>query len=319
MIPKFSPRRVFLMRGIVFILAIFLFDQIAGRVLFFCFQMEKTGEYAVANHLVYRANEDVLVLGSSRASHHYNPKIVSNSLAMSCYNGGRDGQGIEYYAAIFNLTLERYTPRVVILDINNRDLDADSEKRDNLSCLLPYLATSHVVDSFLLQKSPFELLKASLLTYRFNGQLFSIVQHTLFSRFSSPNTFGFKPLQERMSEGSLPKKTSVLKPENIDQDNVKTLENIISLCRRKGIKLFVFISPRYSEDPTTQSVEKVKSVCSLMNVDFKDFTHSTEFSSPAYFADASHLNAAGADLYTTAVVDFIKNSSAQNSLKKIER
>ena len=37
---------------------------------------------------------DVLIMGSSRAHHHYVPEIISDSLGLSCYNTGKDGNGI---------------------------------------------------------------------------------------------------------------------------------------------------------------------------------------------------------------------------------
>lgn len=316
---RLNPTQYFFLKFGIFIAVILLIDQLGGRLLHACFMREVTGEYAIANHIVYQAKEDLLILGSSRAAHHYNPEILGQSLTMKCYNGGRDGQGMIYYEAMLDLALERHTPRLLILDVNNRDLDNDPEKKDNLSCLLPYLSTSNSVDRFLLQKSSFELLKASMQTYRYNGQLFSIVQHTLFSKFSTPDIAGYRPLTGSMKEGSLPKKARAVQKEEMDAENIRSLENIIVNCRKNNIRLFVFISPRYSLDPTTTTVKKVREICKLRDIDFSDYTSNREFAHWQYFADASHLNDKGADLYSKTAASHILKSDVKDFFKSAKR
>lgn len=298
--------QMFFLRGIVFLFILIIIDLILGNVLYKLFLKEKTGEYAIANYVVYKAQENILILGSSRASHHYNSKIISDSLGMSCYNGGRDGQGIGYYAAILTLSLEKHIPKVLILDINNRDLDADSEKKDNLACLLPYLKTSSAVKPFIVQKSPFELTKASIQTYRYNGQIFSMIQHTLFSKFSSQDFAGYKPLSQKMDSSQKPKIARLVQVESIDKDNLQSLDTIISLCKKNNISLFVFVSPRYSLDPTTQSVKMIKQICNSRQIQFGDYSKNDTLFNARYFSDASHLNQQGADLYSSKVAAIIK-------------
>ena len=46
------------------------------------------------NHICNESAEDILVFGSSRAIHHYNAKMLEDSLHMTCYNCGNDGSGI---------------------------------------------------------------------------------------------------------------------------------------------------------------------------------------------------------------------------------
>ncbi|WP_199117976.1 hypothetical protein [Pedobacter sp. ASV28] len=299
--------KIFFIKGICLLLIVITLDQLVGKLLHTFFKRETTGEYSIANHLVYQLKEDVLILGSSRASHHYNPALIAQSLGLSCYNGGRDGQGILYYAAMFKLSLAQHRPKVLILDMNNRDLNFDARKRDNLSCLLPYLSDSRLIDSFLLKKSPFELLKGQLQTYRYNGQVFSIIQHNLLPGISSGDIAGFKPIIQKMDVSKLNNKVKNAEVEKLDDDYINAFKMIISTCRKNGIKLYVFVSPRYlSAAPMTMSVKKIKAICKDYQVEFNDFTNNVEFTKAAYFADVSHLNVDGANLYTHAVADLIK-------------
>lgn len=312
---KSNRIQAFFLKGIVFFICLVLIDQVLGNILYRLLLKEKTGEYAVANHVIYKTQEKILVLGSSRASHHYNPKILSDSLGMSCYNGGRNGQGLPYYAAIFKLSLEKHIPKILILDINNRDLDADPEKKDNLACLLPYLKTSSGINSYILQKGPFELTKASIQAYRFNGQIFSMIQHNLFSNFSSHDIAGYKALKPKMDTAQHPKQARLIQVEHIDNDNINSLKNIISMCKQNSIKLFVFVSPRYSLDPITNSVKIVEKICASRQVEFQDYTQNNALFQAKYFSDASHLNEYGADIYSSKIAAMIKREITNATLK----
>lgn len=57
-------------------------------------------------------------MGSSRASHHYVPEIISEKLGMSCFNAGQDGNGIILQYGRWKMLSERYTPKLIIYDIN---------------------------------------------------------------------------------------------------------------------------------------------------------------------------------------------------------
>ena len=50
--------------------------------------------------LFYRKS-DILILGPSTANHHYNTKILEDSLRLSAYNSGYDGKNILYSAMVF--------------------------------------------------------------------------------------------------------------------------------------------------------------------------------------------------------------------------
>ena len=46
------------------------------------------------NYICDKSVDDILIFGSSRAVHHYNSSMIEDSLGMSCYNCGDDGNGI---------------------------------------------------------------------------------------------------------------------------------------------------------------------------------------------------------------------------------
>lgn len=286
-------------------LAFVAVDQIAGAALYYFFTHQVSGEYAVANHVVYNLNEDVLVLGSSRASHHYNSALIKDSLKLSCFNGGRDGEGLLYSTAIFELALQRHIPKVVILDVTSDVLSEKEDEKNRLSILLPYLKQSGIIENMIEKKGRLELLKSNLQTYRYNGQLVSIFQHYFLS--SGNTVMGFSPLDNKMDASRVSASTS-LKPysDSISADNVDALNLFINECKQQKIQLFVFVSPRYNDDTKQNSYLKMKSICNAHQVIFHDFTNDVYFKKPEYYSDRAHLNSRGADLYTDTIVTFMR-------------
>ncbi|MGF7072416.1 hypothetical protein [Mucilaginibacter sp. R-33] len=301
---KGSSKKFFI-RLLLMIVAFVAVDQAAGIFLYYFFTHQVSGEYAVANHVVYNLNEDVLVLGSSRASHHYNSSLIKNGLNLSCFNGGRDGEGLLYSTAIFELALKRHVPKIVVLDVTSDVLSEKEDEKNRLSILLPYLKQSDVIGNMIEKKGRLELIKSHLQTYRYNGQVVSIFQH--YFLLSGNTVMGFNPLDNKMDVSRVSNHTS-LKPysDSISADNAEALDFFINECRRQKIQLFVFVSPRYNDDTQQNSYLKLKSICNSNKVIFHDFTNDVYFKNPEYYSDRAHLNGRGADLYTDTIVAFMK-------------
>jgi hypothetical protein len=301
-----KTNKQFFTRLLLVVLFCISVDQLTGVILYYFFSHQTSGEFAIANHVAYKMDEEILVLGSSRASHHYNASRIKNGLTLSCFNGGRDGEGLLYSTAMLELALQYHKPKVVILDMNSDALSEKEDERDKLSILLPYLKQSDAIKNILVKKGRFELLKSFSQAYCYNGQVFSIVQHYFLP--SRDAVMGFNPLTDKMDV----RKSRIKQPmkpysDHIAADNENALNLFINKCRLENIQLFVFISPRYNDDTSLNSYVKIKSICENKNVIFHDYTNDASFKNPEYYSDRAHLNSKGADLFTDTVVAFIKN------------
>lgn len=45
-------------------------------------------------YIANKATDDIIILGSSSATHHYVLQIIEDSLGLSCYNCGEEGNGV---------------------------------------------------------------------------------------------------------------------------------------------------------------------------------------------------------------------------------
>lgn len=135
---KSSGMRKFFRNGIILLIAVIALDQIGGAILHFMYFKQKAGPNAETTFTLTKMHADGIILGSSRGRRNYNPKIVADSLGISVYNAGHDGQTIFYEQAIVRMALARYTPKLVIIDLNPEEIYFRDLHYDRLNVLAPY-------------------------------------------------------------------------------------------------------------------------------------------------------------------------------------
>src|SRR5690606_35643039 len=99
-----------------------LSDRIIGLGLEHLFYRQTHGDDYTTLYALEKAKDDILVFGTSRASHHYNAKIIEEETGMACFNAGRDEMEIPYTEALLKAIVARHRPKMVILDIGPVEL-----------------------------------------------------------------------------------------------------------------------------------------------------------------------------------------------------
>src|SRR5690606_33173113 len=106
------------------------------------------------------ADAEIMIFGSSRAQHHYDPGSFTSS-SLTFYNTGKDGQGIFYSLAILKSLLSRSSsPKIIILDINLNEVSKIQDSYNRLAELLPYYNDHAEIQSIIKLKSPLAKFKA---------------------------------------------------------------------------------------------------------------------------------------------------------------
>ena len=107
----------------------------------------KYGMYRRQIYVMKEANEDLLIMGSSRAAHHYVPQILEDSLGMTCYNAGSDGECIYYHYCLLASMIERgHTPKVVVYEVMNLDDVLPFENNDTYNAIIINLASIYALN-----------------------------------------------------------------------------------------------------------------------------------------------------------------------------
>ena len=282
-------------------LCVILLDFSIGKALeFFYFKQNKGRVYNITVALE-KQTCDVLILGSSRAMHHYNPEILSDSLKLSSYNAGLDGQSILYSKGVLDVVLERYKPKIIILDLTLSEFDPKGNSYDMLYALNPYVKRHPILWKTLSHKSKPEKIKHLSSIYPYNSMIVEIAIGNMSRSFKKREISenGFFPSVGIWKEEI----TTVDFPDSaLDAVKTKAFEDICSLCSENNIDLYVVISPAFQMiENVSSSISYLERVCDSLNIPLLNFINDMNYVDNSHFKDMTHLNGQGADLFSKDV------------------
>ena len=243
------------LKNIFFAIILIVFtDFILGNIISYYYFNVKSGMIYDSNQSFTKTESDILIFGSSRASRHYNPKIIENETNMTCYNTGRDGYFIFYQTALLRSILNRYIPKKIILDFSD-NLSYDKNDLDRISALMPYYENNKEIGYIIRLKSNFEFLKLYSRLYRYNSMLTTIIKGNLYDKkIDTPN--GFKPLYGQLDNKIIYSENITQASLKIDEDKLFILEDFFRLTKENDIELLVVHSPVY--EISTTNAESLK-------------------------------------------------------------
>lgn len=291
--------RSFIFKGLIFAVLLFGADRLVGYGLKWLYDNQKDEEYFYASEAMERQECDLVILGSSRARNHYNPEILSDSLAMSCFNAGRSGHFLMYQSAQLHVMLSRYTPKWIILDVVPYDFTG-GENYDRLSVLLPYKSHKET-HRFLKMRSEFEMWKCMSEIYPYNSMFLKLIPN--LKNTGAFNKNGFQPLH-----GYYKGEKQIYDNDSIktDDDKVEEFRRIIKLCKDKDIKLTVVTSPFYADyKRQTSTTLLVKEICNEQGIEYFNFLNDKDFEDIKLYHTVDHLNSDGADKFTKKVAELL--------------
>lgn len=242
---------------------------------------------------LFNKKADVLVLGSSRANHHYVSSMFKDSLGLSCYNAGRDGHDILYAYMIFQSFLERNTPKMVVVDIASSMMDGSwIEHNKDMTCFYgASQAVTEVLDKDVLKG--FDKVKMLSNLYRYNNTLEWIATAYLSNRGEGDGYFPMPVTNNGMTK--VVGKDHAFKPH---PKCLSYLDDIVKTCKEKDIQLILCVSPSlsYSMHGINDWMMEYGKQQQIKTLDFTGDT--TYVDHPDLFFDATHLNDLGARAFT---------------------
>lgn len=288
--------KLFICQIIVYISIIIVLDIIIGYVMSYMMDHVKGGDSWRNNYICQTTHEDVLIFGSSRAIHHYNPQIITDSLHLSCYNCGQDGNGIILSYGRLLMIRQRYQPKLIIYDIST---DYDYSANDNhkyLGILKPYYDKTGIKEIFnSIDKTERWKMLSSM--YRYNSSFLQITSDYL-RPIQQVGKKGFKPMK-----GSLgPMESSNNKSNEIKYDTLKIdyIHRFINLCN--NTKLIFTYSPMWSGFDSAK-LNLIKDICQKNKIPFLDFSNNPKYvHHESLFKDGLHLNEKGANEFTKDLI-----------------
>jgi hypothetical protein len=307
-----DPVRFFKTFAII-LLGIIIFDFIIGSAMAQLYKKQKGGLLYRTSYAINETKAEYLVIGSSRASHHYDSKVFEDSLRSTFYNCGRDGQSSLYSCAVVSAIIARYSPKYIIIDILPDEFTQPVSGK--LSPLLPY-HNNPAIRPYINFNSNFENVKLISKIYPYNSVLTDCLIG--LNKNLERDYKGYVKLT-KTKEGYRNKivdTTRYLREENpVDSIKIKALFNLIDKLDKRRIPVLLVISPIAYKNINSITTNVCSSVCKkYSNAKFLNFTNIPAWLDDKYFFDYQHLNSIGADRFSAVIA---KHIAADNTNKPI--
>lgn len=264
-----------------------------------------SGQIAKDNYRISRVRKDIILIGSSRCNHHYVTTMLGDSINnylgknYSIYNAGIDGKFINSNLCATECLIERYMPKLLVIEIGEREL-----KRKNLSRDLEFSAhhyhTNEIVRNYLDSLGWKERLKMHSSLYRYNDKLFKIA----YSYVIDGDSTGYEPLCGVMKIKNGNKKLAKEEVATVNKYSEMNLRRVLEKCRDKNINVILVSSPRYCPTDNNYYLHNICCEYGLPHIDLYDLDDFNNH--PEWFKDGAHLNDEGAHVYTNLFFQQIK-------------
>lgn len=292
-----------LLMSLVFIItALFIVDRLGGRIMWQVNQNTQSILGIKLKYLATEANEDLILLGTSRCNFHYVPSILKDSTGLSVYNGGINGSDNIYsHYFVLNQILTHHIPKIVCLELMPSDYICDDKSFETTTFFAPYIGRSVRADSIFIHSGSYHAYRLSHL-YRYNAKAVADIAGLIYSSQQIIDN-GYIPLEKptdhpKIKEPHILDKTDTLK--------LQYLQKFITLCKDNNIKLVFTISPSYTI-VSHEMYKPLKDVAYSNEIPFLDYHTMGLFADkPEYFKDNRHLWDKGARTFTAIFAQDLK-------------
>lgn len=293
---------LFLLKVGLFFLALIIVDRALGMVFAYMGENAKGGYVGHHVYVTDKTSEDILIFGSSRAIHHYNPQIITDSLGMTCYNCGQDGNGIVLFYGVWQMIKERYQPKMIIFDVSTGfDLYEGESNQKYLGWLRMDYNRPGVKQIFAVI-DPTEKYKMISMLYRFNSKFMQNITDYVHPIFGIEGN-GFLPLKGEMDQMKIRSGKGEKLVKKVDDVKLKFISKLIE--ESKGVELVFVASPTWYGS-SERDYQPIREICASKDVRFIDFSNSEKYvHQNLWFRDGTHLNSRGADEFTKDLISEI--------------
>lgn len=300
----------FIIYIIVFFAIVAAVDFVFGKACDYMTTNAKGGATKQFVDLCKKDHYDMLVMGSSKAHHNYIPQVFTDSLGLTCYNAGYDGNGIILAYAILSMIDDNRLPKLVVYDVKQQfDIYHYNEDGDYTRYFqkVKKFIDEPVVADIVKSISKDDVIKLHSGLVRYNGDLLFTISGFLRCGTKN-NNMGYEPLVGQISEN-----TEADKDYSSQVDSLKMgyFRKFIQHTKEKGVELVVVLSPEY-RTPFSANFQPVRELCDKEGIQVIDCFEEQIYQNAVFFADHCHLNENGARLFSENMAHEIKDIIKSN-------
>jgi len=258
------------------------------------------GRYQPLDRLIKEVDDDIILIGNSAILNSVNPKIIEDSLSLTCYNGGITGQGVFFFETIIDCILQRHTPKMIVIGLRPEEVGG-SLGEGIYDVLKPYYGMGYSsIDNHFNEVCGFDriLLHSNLL--RYNTIWVRVLLYMMFDSTSYPGN-GFMPKDK---PSRIPELKQIAKCEEPVRAKIECIERIIRKCKSMHTQIIICFPPNLLifDKEEIPCVKVIKDLCKKYKVpSIIDYNNRYYLSNPELFYDNGHLNKKGADIYSQEI------------------
>lgn len=275
------------------------------------------GEYEVWND-IYKGNinADIAIYGSSRAWVHISPNIMEDSLNVSVYNLGINGQNfwIQYLRHLEYVEYNKLPKQIIlVVDINSLQKRKDLYRFNQF---LPYMLWNKNIRDFTQSYKSFTYLDYYLPLLRYSGQA-KVNKEALKLALTNGSIQpyrqkGYRGIEKKWNGNLL--KAKLIKKQfelNIDTLSLDLFNQFLLECYKKNIIVTIVNAPMFVEGQTiVENREEYfniyKNYANKYNLNYIDYSNDLICFKKKYFYNYLHLNKTGAELFSKKLAHDLK-------------
>ena len=298
----------FCVATLVVLASVTVVDVAVGKVMDWMMpHISNQGDTGKTYFSLYDVNTPIVIVGSSRAAHHYVTQMIEDSLGAPAYNVGRDGCFFSYNCCVVNSILDRYSPKLIIWENGANYLYEGSTPLENL---YPYYESNTWVTKAIKEDLPWtENVKLMSSLYRYNSVIHRVIMR-YFGRksFVDETEKGYLPLKPKKLQEALELMPIENDSKTLSEVKIARFRSVLARAHNKGVKMVVVYSPMYRIcNLDDKSAVKMREICEQYGMLFLNNSQLPYFlENPSLFNDATHMNDDGARLYTNIFLKQIK-------------
>ncbi len=293
---------------VVLLFIVFLIDIAFGLIFSKILYKSPDGRYYKTIYSLEKSNEDILIIGSSKAEQDYVPEILTKKLNLSCWNAGRGGQGLLFFRCIQEATLKRYSPKILILNLSKHNLEGKL-KTERIGLLRPFYWNHPEIRGLIDRISKYEKYFVYSNLYAYNSVFYYLFRSYVIKGIDGNiKDNGWKARTGQIKIDSSVNYTREIyqKSLTIDDTSRNEFEILLSSFIEKGTKVYIIIAPDFQPSSRTISLGKIDEIAKKYNVKVLDYHRDTTFIyNRKLFIDHGHLNVEGARLITNKIAQEI--------------
>lgn len=259
---------------------------------------------------------NVIIIGSSRAATHIDPRIITAQTGLSCYNLGMMGHNFFIENARYQYYLQHNkAPQYIILSLDYESL----QKRPDLFNYMQFAAylNEPIIANACKQYEGFSSFDYHIPVLKYSGEqtlIFSLIKNALWpARNKADRVKGFYA-RDLYWNDEVDKTLDSLKPYTVVPDSlsIKSFIDFLNYTKAQHIHLAFVHSPVH---PLGQAkvlnrnsiIRYYDSIAQAYHIPFIDYANDTMCSIKKYMMNSTHLNAQGAEVFSHKLVQDLIN------------